>query len=87
MRSDKLPNTDSIDELARFWDSHDVTEFEDQLEEVPEPVFELRPSAALRLEPDEIQAVEAIARDRGVARAELLREWILEKLSQAKAHS
>ena len=40
MKALKLPETDSIEELARFWDSHDLTDFEDQLEEVSEPVFE-----------------------------------------------
>ncbi len=40
MKASTLPKTDSIEELARFWDSHDVTEFEGQLEEVREPVFE-----------------------------------------------
>jgi len=34
-----IPETDSIAELARFWDTHDLTDFEDQLEEVTEPVF------------------------------------------------
>lgn len=36
----RLPRTDSIRELASFWDSHDLTDFEDQLEVVAEPVFE-----------------------------------------------
>ncbi len=36
----RLPQTDSIQELARFWDTHDLTNFEDQMEEVTEPVFE-----------------------------------------------
>jgi len=27
-------------ELAKFWDTHDLTEFEAQLEEVTEPIFE-----------------------------------------------
>jgi hypothetical protein len=39
MKSSKLPRTDSIQELARFWDTHDLTYFEDELEEVTEPVF------------------------------------------------
>jgi hypothetical protein len=26
----KLPNTDSIEELARFWDTHDLTDFKGQ---------------------------------------------------------
>ena len=39
MKRRKLPNTDSAEELARFWGTHDVTDFEDELEEVTEPVF------------------------------------------------
>jgi hypothetical protein len=35
----KLPNTDSIEELARFWDTHDLTDFEEDLVEVGAPVF------------------------------------------------
>jgi hypothetical protein len=40
----KLPNSDSIQELAVFWDSHDVTDFEDELVEVPDRVFARRES-------------------------------------------
>ncbi len=36
----KIPDTESINELAQFWDKHDLTDFEDQLEEVNESVFE-----------------------------------------------
>ena len=28
----KIPQSDSIQELSAFWDAHDLTEFEDQLE-------------------------------------------------------
>jgi len=73
---------DSIEELAQFWDSHETTEFESQLEEVTEPVFERKREATmvLRLEPEEVQAVKEIARARGVEQSELLREWVVEKL-------
>ena len=44
MSTSKIPHTDSIEELARFWDHHDLTDFEAELEEVPaETVFERRP--------------------------------------------
>ena len=29
----EIPRTDSIQELAAFWQRHDVTDFEDELEE------------------------------------------------------
>ena len=36
----KIPVTDSIHELAAFWDTHDITDFSEKLEEVTEHVFE-----------------------------------------------
>ena len=82
MKSLKLPHIDSIEELARFWDTHDLTEFEDELEEVLEPVFERKPGAviSLHLHPQEAEAVKRVAQARGVEEATLLREWVLEKL-------
>ena len=61
MKARKIPSTDSIDELARFWDSHDLTDFAKQLEEVVEPVFTRRSSTevTVRLRPDEAKAVNA----------------------------
>ena len=40
MQSKNIPKTDSIQELAHFWDTHNLTDFEDVLEEVDEPVLE-----------------------------------------------
>ena len=82
MKRVNIPQTDSIEELAHFWDTHDLTEFEDQLEEVPEPVFERPPEAVvtLHLQPREIAAVKQAAQARGMEEATLLREWVLEKL-------
>ena len=39
MNASKLPQTDSIQELAQFWDAHDLTDFAEELEEVADPVF------------------------------------------------
>src|SRR5262249_61078199 len=39
MASPRIPNTDSIHELAKFWDEHDLTDFENELEEVSTRVF------------------------------------------------
>lgn len=36
----QVPTTDSVRELASFWDTHDLTDFEDELEEATGPVFE-----------------------------------------------
>ena len=52
MNQSKIPQTDSIQEFAKFWDTHDLTDFEDQLEEVTENVFEAETVVPIRLEPN-----------------------------------
>lgn len=77
----KIPSTDSIRELAEFWDTHDLADFADELEEVPEAVFSHRAdSVRVPLNPDEIQAVRKIAASRGVGEAAVIQEWVREKL-------
>ena len=87
MKAKKIPETDSIEELALFWDRHDLTDFEDQLEDVSEPVFERKPEAVIpvRLRRQEIEAVKRVAKTRGVREAALLRQWVREKLRDAKS--
>lgn len=36
----KVPEIDFTEELAEFWDEHDITDFEDELEEVRGPIFD-----------------------------------------------
>jgi predicted DNA binding CopG/RHH family protein len=50
--------TDSIEELAQFWDTHDLTDFEDKLEEVKESVFERETLISIRLQPQEVERVK-----------------------------
>ena len=83
MIKQKLPKTDSISELARFWDKHDITDFEDLLEEVTEPVFSKGKDIQVHLKQDEIESLEKLARQKGLKNNELIREWILEKLHTA----
>lgn len=80
MSTSRLPQTDSIQELANFWDTHDVTEFEDELEEVGERVFERDTDITVHLETNAVKAVRELARLRGVPDAELIREWVLERI-------
>jgi hypothetical protein len=76
----QLPATDSISALARFWDSHDVTAFEDELEEIGETAFVRGEAIPVPLTPAERDAVRRMAAARGVAEAVLIHEWVKEKL-------
>ena len=78
----KIPRFNGIEELARFWDTHDLTDFEEELEEVDEPVFDAEDQSvvSIRLEPNQAEALRRRAEATGVAQADLVREWIAEKL-------
>ena len=81
MSGEKIPQTDSIQELAQFWDTHDLTDFEGQLEEVTEPVFERETEVTLRLPSSEAEAAERIAQSQGLGLTELIRQWVREKVN------
>ena len=86
----KLPKTDSIDELARFWDTHDLTDFEDDLEQVGEqvgePVFVRTKGTSLSidLQPAEAQRLTKIARAKAVKEKSVVRQWVVERLRHSK---
>ena len=79
----KLPTTDSILELAAFWQGHDVTDFEEELEEVREPVFQRAHIIGVPLTEDEHQAVRDAAVARGLDESRLIHEWVRERLRHA----
>ena len=86
MTEKRIPATDSISELAQFWDRHDVTDFESQLEEVGEAVFVERPKGrlmALQLDDLEAATVCAAAKARGIDEATMIREWIRDHAPKA----
>jgi hypothetical protein len=77
----KLPKTDSIRKLAEFWDTHDLTEFEDQIEEITEPVFVRRPTIRVHLESRDAETLGQMAQARGITKEELIRIWVHQKLA------
>lgn len=84
MSTRKVPTTDSIQKLAKFWDVHDLTDYGDELEEVTEPVFERGTPIELRLQGEEAEAVRRMARAKGVTEEQLIHEWVRQRLSRSK---
>jgi hypothetical protein len=82
---DKIPNTDSIKELAAFWDNHDITDYQGEFEEVCEEVFEIQNEKHIEIQLDfkEFEIIEKLAREKGISDKALLQEWIKEKLKAA----
>ena len=73
----RIPNTGSIQELAACWSGHELSDCNDQLEEVTETVFE-RSGAVVHvpLSPEQVEALDALAKSRGVDTGALIQDGI-----------
>ena len=80
MKRTNIPQTDSVQELAHFWDTHDLTDFENELEEVREPVFEQQTIVSIRLEPEDAEIVKSLARSRKISHTSQIQQWIVERI-------
>ena len=88
MKYQGIPNTDSIEELAQFWDTHDLTDFQGQLEEVRRPVFRRRKESrvAIALTPKEAHDLKRLAESEGTQESKLVRNWVRQKLRESSLH-
>ena len=75
-----LPDTDSISELAAFWQTHDLTDFEDELEEVTEPVFVRTKQLTVQLSAADAAALHEKARKQHISEVDLVSRWLHERL-------
>ncbi len=80
MTKDKFPRTDSLKELVEFFDTHDMSDYEDEFETVEEPHSARPNQITLDLPTRQAEAVRDLASSKGLTETELVREWILEKI-------
>lgn len=74
----------SDEQIAEFWETHDSTDYLDQMEDV-EVELEIPQDyrvISLRLEANDIEGVKGLARRKGIPYTVLLRMWIKEKLAE-----
>jgi len=76
----RYPRSHPIQALAEFWDTHDLTDFEDQLEAVTDPIFVRASLVQIHLQPVEVEAIKQVAQQRGIDYTDLIQEWVLEKI-------
>lgn len=86
-KKSKIPEFKNIEEEARFWDTHNITDFEDETEDV-DIVFDLKKprteTLIVRLQKDLKDRLSKIARKKGLNVSTLARMWLIEKLQTAK---
>lgn len=81
---DEIPeNFDSYDAAAEFWDTHDVSDYLDLTEEVPNVQIKLK-RKHFKIEPDITAKLSQKAREKGISTETLINLWLQEKLFESE---
>ena len=78
-----IPKFANEQEEAEFWATHDATEFLDKTTPVDVTFVDARPrktQISLRLDPQTIEGLKAVAQRKGVGYQTLIRMWVMERL-------
>ncbi len=79
-----VPTFKSVQEEAAFWDTHDITDYLDEMEIVSggyQPIIgETKTVMTIRVAPSLKEQIEAIARSYDIPASSMVRMWIVEKI-------
>lgn len=83
----KLPKFSSDKEFAEWVETHDLSEYIDSFEVVPEEIKVRRTSPKkesidVDLNSGELNAIKRVAKSKGVPYKALIKSWLIEKLRQ-----
>lgn len=89
INSKKLPDFKKMSDaqIAEFWETHEVTEFTDDLMQVTETFVDVRPKKTISMRIDEkaINELRELASKKGIGYQTLMRMWIKERLAEEQA--
>ena len=80
----KIPEFTTLEDMAQFWDSHEITEFEDELREVREPIFDhlQRRAIIVMLDAEQYTLLNSIAEQEHLNAMSLVHEWVVMLIEQ-----
>lgn len=83
--SHRIPDFASREEEAEFWDTHDITDYLDELKPATVRVTKnLSHGMTIRLDLKTLEQLRGLAEEKGVGPTTLIRMWVLERLKAEK---
>ncbi|HEX9722531.1 MAG TPA: CopG family antitoxin [Candidatus Paceibacterota bacterium] len=79
-KTNRIPEFSSIEEEAKFWDTHSTADFEDEFK--PVKVKFGKNLSVFRLDPKTTEQLNSLATAKGVDITTLIRMWIKEHLKK-----
>ncbi len=78
----KIPTFTSVQEEAAFWDTHDFTDFTDELKPVNIHFSKsLSEGITVRFDTKTLQILRSTASEKGIGATTLVRMWVMERLN------
>ncbi|MER3447839.1 MAG: hypothetical protein C4291_13860 [Candidatus Dadabacteria bacterium] len=80
----RVPKFKSDREAAEFWNTHSLKEFEGDLEFLKEKIFVKTEKQVMTIRVDKklVDAIKAIAREKGINYSTLARMWLIERIKK-----
>jgi predicted DNA binding CopG/RHH family protein len=79
----RIPEFTTLEEEARFWDTHSTADYEHEFRPVRTRFAKrLSTGVTIRLDPDTLQQLRTLAHERGIGPTTLIRMWVLERLKE-----
>lgn len=84
----KIPQFSSREEEARFWETHSISSFADELKPVRARFAKnLSEGLHIRLDLDTLTKLRQEAEEKGIGPTTLVRMWVLEQLRSSHKHA
>jgi len=81
----RIPDPKTQEEAREFWDTHDLTDYLEDLEPLEEEIFILpkeKQIVSICMERHLVEILKELVARRGLPYSALVRSWILERLGQ-----
>jgi hypothetical protein len=80
----RIPEFKSREEEARFWDTHSIADYRDELKRVRVRVAKnLSEGLTVQFDPETLTQIRNRAQKKGMGPTQLVRMWVMERLEEA----
>jgi predicted DNA binding CopG/RHH family protein len=87
-KESRIPKFANREEEAAFWDTHDISDYWDELKPVKLKVAKnLSKGITIRFDEETLRELREQANRRGIGPTTLVRMWILERLRGSSSHN
>lgn len=79
-----LSKSKNLEEMADFWETHSLTDYDDEIEEVEMTFDPAARRTLVGIEPDLLADLRRIAQERRISTQTLVNLWLSERVAQQK---